>query len=254
MKLPLLAFIIMVSAGNINAGKRSIETGNNRKIALVVGVTNYLHAAPLKNAANDATDMGSSLTRLGFDVQKLIDPTAKEFSQVLNAIQQLMNEKSDFVFFYSGHGMEYRGENYLFLKNTDPYSTAALPATAYQLEKILEKCAERKVKNAVFILDACQIDHPTAKKGFIPGISSVKVPYNTFVGFAGTPGKAAPSEGKNSPFTEALLKYIEDKDLSIDELFGKVNESLRKSTGNKQIPYMISSLDQEFYFSTCYNK
>ena len=45
------------------------------RIALVVGISKYEHAAGLANTVNDAKDMTAALKRLGFDVETLFDPS-----------------------------------------------------------------------------------------------------------------------------------------------------------------------------------
>lgn len=44
---------------------------SSRKIALVVGVADYVYATPLKNPLHDARDMADNLNSMGFKVTML---------------------------------------------------------------------------------------------------------------------------------------------------------------------------------------
>ena len=45
-----------------------------RRVALVIGVSNYKNVPTLANTANDANSIGAALRRLGFAVDLVIDP------------------------------------------------------------------------------------------------------------------------------------------------------------------------------------
>jgi uncharacterized caspase-like protein len=101
------------------------------------------------------------------------------------------------------------------------------------------------------ILDACR-DNPFAKRmkrtiasrslgrGLI-GVEANKP--NTFIAFAAKEGStAAEGDGKNSPFTTALLKYLTKPGLDIRKAFGYVRDDVMSATGNQQEPYTTNSL------------
>jgi uncharacterized caspase-like protein len=68
------------------------------------------------------------------------------------------------------------------------------------------------------------------------------------IGFATAPGEVAlDGQGPNSPFTTALLKYIPQKGLEIQQLMTKVKAEVYQSTNKKQSPWHNSDLRQEFY-------
>ena len=56
---------------------------------------------------------------------------------------------------------------------------------------------------------------------------------------------AADGEGRNSPFTAALLKYLETAGLEINFLFRNVRDDVIAATNNEQEPFIYGSLTKE---------
>lgn len=86
---------------------------NNKNIALVIGNCNYQRNGKLRNCINDAHAFSTELRKLGFDVISLEDGRK---SQIDNAVDQLCSKAcyyDNVLFFYSGHGLEYAGVNFL---------------------------------------------------------------------------------------------------------------------------------------------
>jgi uncharacterized caspase-like protein len=85
------------------------------RFALLIGNQAY-HEAPLTNPHNDVDDMEKSLKAVGFRVRTLKDQKLDEMEQAIIGFGELLerNQNSVGLFYFSGHGMQYQGENYLF--------------------------------------------------------------------------------------------------------------------------------------------
>jgi hypothetical protein len=246
-------FLLIIGFGCYSQTKNS-ATHSSKKIALVIGVAKYQFANPLKNTINDARDIDSSLTKLGFNVTLLLDPTLREMSTAIDTFGRKMFNSEVCLFYYSGHGAEYNGENFLFPVTSHPTVPSDLMYEAYPLQKILSRIELSKIKTSIVILDACR-SNPFARAwvkdfGNHEGLTVIDLPNGSFVGYAASPGKVA-SDGrrKNGTYTEAILKFIGEKDQSIDQLFNKVNKEVRVQTVGSQIPFKSSSLDGDFFFN-----
>jgi hypothetical protein len=134
-----------------------------------------------------------------------------------------------------------------------------MPYETYPIGKLLGRLDYAKVKTNILILDACRSNpfvkswdkSGLSKEGLVKeGLVNIDAPSGTFIGFAASPGKTA-SDGirKNGTYTEAILKQIELKNITIDELFNKVNKEVRIQSNGKQIPFKNSSLEDNFYFN-----
>lgn len=224
-----------------------------KKIALVVGVAHYEYANPLNNTLNDANDISTKLKKLDFEVITLLDPTISELNNSISKFEKAIQNVDVCLVYYSGHGAEYAGENYLFAKDSNPLYPTDLQKAACPLGNIVKAIESATTNTSVIILDACRSNPFTKQWRSInkyEGLANIDIPMGTFIGFAASPGKTA-SDGaeRNGTYTEAILKYIETKNISIDQLFNKVNKEVRIKSGGKQIPFKNSSLDDDFYFS-----
>jgi hypothetical protein len=160
------------------------------------------------------------------------------------------------LFYFSGHGAEFSGENYLFPVNAHPSMPEDFPGETLPLERVLVRIRKSHIKTSIILLDACR-DNPflhqweaRSYESDEGGLSAISSPPNgSFIGYAAAPGKKASDGNKrNGTYTEAILKYIDEKNQPIDQLFNKVNKEVRAQTGGGQTPYKSSSLDDDFYF------
>lgn len=235
----------------------TIATGayaGEKRLALVVGVANYKFTAPLKNTINDANLIGSRLSQLGFDVQKLINPSLLEFRQTLKRFA-FEAETADVAFVYfAGHGVEYGGINYLIPVDTKARNRTQINAHSVSLEELLESVdGARRIR--VVILDSCRndpfIDENTGKANLEvvdasnrrSGLAPADPERGTLVAFAQEAGKvAADGDGDNSPYAMSLAKHLVTPDLEIGLMFRRVRDSVLRSTGNSQNPHTYGAL------------
>ena len=81
------------------------------------------------------------------------------------------------------------------------------------------------------------------------GLAQVETSVGTLIAFATQPGNVAlDGEGRNSPFTAALLKTMERPGLPLSEIMIVVRNAVLQQTGNRQVPWEHSSLTGQFYF------
>ena len=85
------------------------------KRAFVVGVSAYDLVTPLRTPANDARKVADKLQARGFKVTLVTDPDTSRQALVLHWGQFLsdLNADDEVVVYYSGHGIEIRGANYI---------------------------------------------------------------------------------------------------------------------------------------------
>jgi len=61
----------------------AIIYSQEKRVALVIGNSNYQNGAPLTNPANDAEDIAKKLKTAGFDVSRHIDLSQTEMKKVI---------------------------------------------------------------------------------------------------------------------------------------------------------------------------
>jgi uncharacterized caspase-like protein len=233
-----------------------VEAFAGGKVALVVGVSNYEHAGRLANTLNDASDMAATLKRLGFDVETLADPNRPAFEAAVRRYGERSVHADVSLFYYSGHALEAAAHNWLLPASALLDSERDLRFEAVDLDTVEEQ-TDGYAKLSIIFLDACR-DNPFASRftrgrSFTPrGLGRVDVGRGgVLVAFSTGPGEVAVDSlaGKrNSPFTAALLKYIETPGLEIRSLLTRVTKDVFFETKGTQRPWQNSSLEGDFYF------
>jgi len=222
-----------------------------RRVALVVGNSDYLHSSKLKNARNDAAAMSAALRRLNFDVLEGTDLDEQEFRRLVRDFAVKIEGAQVALFFYAGHGLQVAGRNYLLPVNASLKRELDLEFEALPLDLVMTQM-ERGQRTNIVLLDACR-NNPlvddlarsmgTRSASLGRGLARVETGVGTYVGFSTQPGNVAlDGEGQNSPFASALLKNIETPGLDIETLMRQVREDVITTTNGRQVPWGNSSL------------
>ncbi len=238
-------------ASNISRSRTILAKENQRRIALVVGNSNYRNQGVLPNPLNDANDMAEALEALGFEVVKVVDGDKKAMDTALEKFASQLDRGGVALFYYAGHGIQVDGENYLIpvdavLNNEKDVNYEALP-----VGKVQNTMEYTDVK--IIILDACR-NNPFGRRWTRstqnPGLAQINGLTGSFIAFATSPGKyAEDGNGKNGTFTSYILKYIKMPNLSIDDLFKQVRQDVSSATDKRQVPWVSTSLIGDFSFN-----
>jgi uncharacterized caspase-like protein len=217
-----------------------------KRVALVIGNSSYQNVAALTNPVNDAAAVAEMFRNASFDVvESRRDLTSQEMRRALRDFGDKARGADIAVIYFAGHGLEVDGTNYVVPVDAVLERDADVDDEAVSLNRILV-AAEPATKLRLIILDACR-DNPFTKKmkrtvaarslgrGLV-GVEANKP--NTFIAFAAKEGStASDGDGKNSPFSTALLKHLTTPGLDIRKAFGYVRDDVMSATGNQQEPY-----------------
>ncbi|MCG7853284.1 MAG: caspase family protein [Methanosarcinaceae archaeon] len=219
------------------------------RVALVIGNGAYKNS-PLKNPVNDANDMATVLTDLGFKVIRKTNASRRDMVLAVNDFGRELRKTDVGLFYYAGHGMQIEGRNYLIPIGANVADEHDVEFEGVDAGRILGKMeAAGNTVNIVF-LDACR-DNPFTRsfRTSSRGLVRMDAPKGSFIAYATEPGNtSADGEGRNSPFTKHLLKYIKKPGLKIEDVVKRVRAEVTSETGDKQLPWQSSSLVGDFYF------
>ncbi len=222
------------------------------RVALVIGNSKYLYANPLPNPANDAADISKILRKLGFDVIEGLNLDRRGMEDKIRAFGRKLEAGADLaLLFYAGHGMQVGGRNFLVPVDAKLERSGDLTLDTIELGQILAQMEAEKRVNLVF-LDACR-DNPLARSfarslgtrsaSVGAGLAPVQGAIGTMIAYATQPDNVAlDGDGRNSPFTTALLKYIATPKLEIGTIMKRVRADVIATTREKQVPWDHSSL------------
>jgi len=245
----LISFNVFSAQRNLLLDNRLVKTsGASKKVALIIGNSNYKDAARLKNPVNDATAMSNALNKLGFDVAELTDATQKEMNRAISQFGRRLNGDTVGFFFYAGHGLQVKGKNYLVPIDALIDSEASVPTETVEIDSVLAQLASSSL--SIVVLDACRNNPFESKvRATGGGLAQIDAPKGSFIAFATSPGRtAADGSGSNGVYTSELIKQISIPNLPIESVFKKVRANVAKLTGDAQIPWESTSLVGDFYF------
>jgi uncharacterized caspase-like protein len=234
---------------------QSVARGSpERRVALVIGNATYKFN-PLKNPVNDSTDMARSLRSVGFDVIEANNATLAQMREVTRRFADKLGSSDVGLVYYSGHGVEVKGKNYLIPVNADITREYEVVDQAFDAGQFLEMMDNIRGPNNkrvnILIVDACRNNE--LQKGWRSnnnGLARMDAPGGTFISFATAPGRvAADGTGRNSPYTKHLLQALKQPNVPIEQVFKAVRRNVMEETKGEQIPWENSSLVGDFYFT-----
>lgn len=224
------------------------------KVALVLGNGNYQFADPLRNATNDATDMAARLRELGFTVFDGINLTRVEALRLVQQFAAALTPSDTALFYFAGHGMQLGSDNYIMPVDAVPGTEAELTESAIRLQSILATM-ENAADTRIIILDACR-NNPfirgTASRAAAPnrGFMRMEAGVGSFIAFSTEPGNVAnDGTGRNSPFTEALLRHIGTPGADIHAVMRAVRSDVITVSNRTQTPWENSALIDEVFLA-----
>ncbi|GAA4409215.1 hypothetical protein GCM10023187_32190 [Nibrella viscosa] len=255
-----------------------------RRVALVLGNSSYRYVTSLDGQpANDAKAMEKRLRDLGFETLLSVDQTYEESGKILRQFYEKAAKADVALVFYAGHGIQYRGENYLMPVDCRLKTEEEISLQAYSVTNLIDALQRQEPRYCIIIIDACRDDpfsqpagtpatggKPTADKvqhrsvqlpaadwqprPAVPGVARGFRPIhvenrikNCYVALATAPGATA----RNGPqqhgyYTAALLAHLK-KGRRIDDVFrdvrNEVIEQTRKIGFSQQPEYLDRTVE-----------
>jgi hypothetical protein len=222
-----------------------------KRIALVIGNSDYQHVSDLKNPKFDADLMEKTLKDVGFEVTRVSDLDQRGMKQALLEYGRKLREGAEAsMFYYAGHGIELNGVNYLVPVDADTRNSEEADIQNVSVNSFLALTENSGVPLNIIILDACRNNPFNAIRSVSAGgLAPVKAPRGTYVAYATSPGAVAvDGDGDNSPFTLALAQSIKVPGLTLEAVLKQTRQKVQTQTNGTQLPYDNSAITGDFYF------
>ncbi|OJF97351.1 caspase family protein [Pararhizobium antarcticum] len=242
--LPL--FLFVVSMAFVQAGQAQAK-----RVALLIGNAAYQATSQLNNPANDVDLMKASFEQAGFDsVTTIHDVDRATMVRALRDFEDSATGAEVAIIYYSGHGMEMNGQNYLLPVDVNLKTDKDVEDEAIPLERI-QRSLEGATRLKLVILDACRnnpfeqsMTRSISTRAVSRGLARVEPESaDLLVAFASKAGTVAlDGEGKNSPFATALSKYLTEPGVDVRIALGKVRDEVVNATNRGQEPFVYGSL------------
>jgi hypothetical protein len=228
----------------------SLPARGAERVALVVGNGAYANTTTLQNPANDAREMAATLRLAGFEVIELEDANRRTMIDGLRVFGEKLSPGGVGLFFYAGHGIQRRGENYLLPTDVVLAGEGDLKYEGFDVEDVLASMDEARVRLSLVILDACR-DNPFARsfRSTARGLAQIDPPRGALVAYATAPGKAAADgDDGHGLYTAELLAAMKVPGLNLKDVFERATDAVESKTAKAQLPWVNSSFRGDFYF------
>jgi formylglycine-generating enzyme required for sulfatase activity len=230
---------------------------NTKRIALIIGNADYKKVPSLDNPVNDADDMKTILTQLGFEV--ILGRNLSRRAMLDKAYQfgQRLQNGGVGLFYFSGHGVQTKHRNYLLPVDAFIRTEAEIEYESMDAGRVLAQMEQaNKAGVNIIILDACR-DNPfkdTPMKSLTKGLAKMDSPRGTLIAYATAPNLASygDSAHRNSIYTKYLLSALQQKShLSVLDMLTGVTNQVVAETQGLQVPWQAASLTHRFCFGDC---
>ena len=229
------------------------------RLAFVAGNDRYEHVRPLKNARTDAKAMASALRDAGYTVELQLDRKRRDLLDALRAFKARVNGGDEVVLFFSGHGVQLGGTNYLLPVDVRSDSEDQVRDDALSLSRVLFDLRSQRPGFTLAIVDACR-DNPFKGMGRDiggRGLTGVAGATGQMVIYAAGEGQKAldrlsrTDPSPNGLFTRVFLKEMSKAGVPINEVLRNVREevyTLAQGVKHEQVPAIYDQALGRFYF------
>lgn len=222
-----------------------------KRVALLIANGNYESTTPLKNPGNDVDLMKLSFENAGFDsVETVRDLDRGAMIKALRNFEDMAIGAEVAIVYYSGHGMEMNGQNFLLPVDARLQTDRDVEDEAIPLDR-LQRTLDGATKLKLVILDACRnnpfeqsMTRSISTRAVTRGLARVEPETaDLLVAFASKAGTVAlDGSGDNSPFATALAKYLTEPGVDVRIALGKVRDEVVEATNREQEPFVYGSL------------
>ncbi len=248
---------VLVCFMSLSVGMVSAVSAADKRVALVIGNSTYIHAGDLANPRNDAEDVARSFERVGFKVIMGLDLSKQSMNRLIRKFARALRGAQIGTFFYAGHGIQVDGKNYLV-----PIDAKLEDATGIDFEllrvDVIQRAMERTTSSNLIFLDACR-NNPLARNlaramgtrgaSIGRGLATIESGVGTLISFSTQPGNVAlDGTGRNSPYAAALAKFLDRPGDNISDILINVRKDVMRATNGRQIPWEHTALTSQIVF------
>jgi formylglycine-generating enzyme required for sulfatase activity len=227
------------------------------RIALVIGNAAYPAARiPLSTTIADARSLSDELRRSGFEVDLKTNVGKADMRNAIDGFTSRIGSGVDALFYFSGLGMQVDRQSYLMPINADAWSPADVRKDGIKVDSVLAEMHRKGARVKILIIDAARRNHWEGRFRASPeGLAALDGPENTLAMYSAVPGKLVTDRtGTNSVLIGELIKEIRAANvtgaasITAEDVFNHLKLDIYRATNKEQIPWVTSSLVEEFYF------
>lgn len=245
MKVVLITLLALLSATLAHAQKR---------VALVIGNSNYVTQNDLKNPVNDALLMKATFEKLGFKVHYHADTTSDQLLAAVRNFHASLTPGCISAVFFSGHGAQVDDRNYILPTDFKAQFKFELKKSCPSLKDILSVMENAKTGLNLIFLDCCRSvpNLMTKARSGNQGLGAYKTESeSTLVSYATKHGMVAYDDPhlNNSLYTANLSQQLLRPGIVVEEALRHVAKTVYLKSGKRQRPWMYGNLLDPIYLA-----
>ncbi len=247
----LAAIALLLIAAQAPFAANAQQTGQNPRIALVIGNATYRDQA-LATTANDAGLVAQTLQAAGFDVVGARDLDGQSlrtaFRDFLDKASAAGPDMQAFVYL-AGRGLQYDGDNYFVPVDAQINRDADVPIDALRISDFAHALAQMPGKARIIVLDAARAN-PYASQGapLAPGLALVDPEPGELIAFNAAPGTLAGDEqGPYGVYGKTLAGAMRQGGVAVEEVFDQTRVTVNQLSQGALLPWSASKLAEPYY-------
>jgi hypothetical protein len=248
----LFASLSFLCSGAANAESfRLAQANGGGRVALVVGNANYPgDDRPPLQPIKDVRAIAEELRRADFEEITGEDVSKQKLRSLLGSFKAKIKPGSTALVFFSGYGIQTGKQSYIIPVDAQIWTEGEVKRDGISIESVLADMNAAGAAVKLVIVDAAR-RNPFERRfrGLSIGLAPLTAPAGTLAIFSAAPDKVVnDSEGANSLFVSELLKGMSTPGLSAEVVFNNTQKGVSRASKNEQVPWVSSSLVEEFYF------
>jgi formylglycine-generating enzyme required for sulfatase activity len=252
MSMRLLVFLCL-SAVSAMLASSALPQPRPARVALVIGNANYPDAStPLSTTVRDVRTIAEELRRSEFDVDLRENLGREDMQRAIDAFTGRIRSGMAALFYFSGYGIQVARQTYLIPVNAQVWTEADVRRDGIGIDAVLADMHRKGATVKIVILDAGR-RNPFERR-FRPspaGLAPLDAIEGTLALYSAAPGRVMPDPtGTNSLFVGELIKEMRVPNLTAEQVFNRTRIGVSRASSSEQVPWVSSSLADEFYFAT----
>ena len=249
------ALISAVRGGRVrNADPFGVVAAKTRPRGALIGNANYPDAStPLSTTIRDARTLADEFRRTEFDVDLKENAGKEDMRRAIDAFIGKIRTGMVALFYFSGYRHPGRAADLSRSRSTRRSGPRQkFGGTAISIERVLAEMQRKGAKVKIVILDASR-RNPFERRfrASAAGLAALDAPEGTLAMYSAAPGKVInDGTGPNSLFVSELIKEMRVPNLTAEEVFNRARIGVSRASNNEQVPWVASSLVDEFYFGS----
>jgi formylglycine-generating enzyme required for sulfatase activity len=250
MKTSLLLSLLCVCVG---LASPALSQQRGSRIALVIGNANYPDAStPLSTTVTDARTLADEFKRLNFEVEVLENGGKEEMKRAIDAFTAKIKSGTDALFYFSGFGLQVGRRSYLIPVNAQIWSESDVSRDGVNVDDLLTDMNRKGAKVKIVVIDAARRNPFERRFRASPmGLAPLGAPEGTLALFSAAPGAVINDRdgaGANSILVTELIKELRSPNQTAEQAFNRTRIGVARASNNEIVPWIASSLLEEFYF------